>query len=124
MNFTIDREKFKELLSQFKGDIPYQTELLNTLLKQLPDNYVDEIVKTLYYERLYIGTYYLVQHSLYSYDKHIFFNYAEILEFLNSVRLEDKNIGKFALSNAIENGTTIWGYNIKKIIRKEETNNA
>lgn len=30
-NITIDRERFKELLSQFKDDIIYETELINTL---------------------------------------------------------------------------------------------
>ena len=123
MNYTIDREKFKQLLLQFKGDIPYQTELVNTLFAQMPDNYVDDIIKTLYYERLYVGTYYIVQHSTYTYDKHIFLNYAEVLEFLNSVKLEDKQITKFTLANAIERGTTISGYKINKII-KEGDNNA
>ncbi len=46
MNVTIDREKFKQLLSQFKGDIPYQTDLVNTLFNQMPENYVNDIVKT------------------------------------------------------------------------------
>lgn len=121
MNYTIDREKFKQLLLQFKGDIPYQTELVNTLFAQMPDNYVDDIIKTLYYERLYVGTYYIVQHSTYTYDKHIFLNYAEVLEFLNSVKLEDKQITKFTLANAIERGTTISGYKINKIIKEGNT---
>ena len=121
MNYTIDREKFKQLLLQFKGDIPYQTELVNTLFAQMPDNYVDDIIKTLYYERLYVGTYYIVQHSTYTYDKHIFLNYSEVLEFLNSVKLEDKQITKFTLANAIERGTTISGYKINKIIKEGNT---
>lgn len=121
MNYTIDREKFKQLLLQFKGDIPYQTELVNTLFAQMPDNYVDDIIKTLYYERLYVGTYYIVQHSTYTYDKHIFLNYAEVLEFLNSVKLEDKQITKFTLANAIERSTTISGYKINKIIKEGNT---
>lgn len=121
MNYTIDREKFKQLLLQFKGDIPYQTELVNTLFAQMPDNYVDDIIKTLYYERLYVGTYYIVQHSTYTYDKHIFLNYAEVLEFLNSVKLEDRQITKFTLANAIERGTTISGYKINKIIKEGNT---
>lgn len=124
MNVSIDREKFKQLLSQFKGDIPYQTELVTTLFNQMPDNYVDDIVRTMYYERLYIGTYYVVQHSVYTYDKHIFLNYAEVLEFLNSVRIEDRLITKFTLANAIERKTSICGYYINKIIRKEEQSNA
>ena len=121
MNYTIDREKFKQLLLQFKGDIPYQTELVNTLFAQMPDNYVDDIIKTLYYDRLYVGTYYIVQHSTYTYDKHIFLNYAEVLEFLNSVKLEDRQITKFTLANAIERGTTISGYKINKIIKEGNT---
>lgn len=124
MNVTIDREKFKQLLSQFRGDIPYQTELINTLFDQLPDNYVDDIVRTMYYERIYIGTYYVVQHSIYTYDRHIFSNYTEVLDFLNSVKLEDKTITKFTLANAIDRGTIISGYKINKIINKEEISNA
>ena len=119
MNVSIDREKFKQLLSQFKGDIPYQTDLVNTLFNQMPNNYVDDIVRTLYYERIYIGTYYVVQHSVYTYDRHIFLNYTEVLDFLNSVKLEDKNITKFTLANAIDRHTTISGYYINKIINKE-----
>lgn len=124
MNVTIDREKFKQLLSQFRGDIPYQTELVNILFGQMPDNYVDDIIKTLYYERLFVGTYYVVRHVTYTYDKHIFLNYSEVLGFLNSVKLEDKAITKFTLSNAIDRGTTISGYKINKVVRKEEQDNA
>lgn len=120
MNFTIDREKFKELLSQFRGDIIYQTELLHTILNQLPDAYVDDIVRTLYYERLFIGTYYEVQHTLYKQDKRIFLSFSEVQEFLNEVRLDDKVVGKFALANAIQNGNSISGYIIRKIIRTKE----
>lgn len=124
MNVTIDREKFKQLLSQFRGDIPYQTDLVNTLFNQMPDNYVDDIVRTMYYERIYIGTYYVVQHSVYTYDRHILLNYTELLDFLNSVKLDDKNITKFTLASAIERGTPLCGYIIKKIVRKEGDNNA
>lgn len=124
MNFTIDRERFKELLFQFRGDIPYQTELVKQLFDQLPDAYVDDIVKTMYYERIYIGTYYVVQHSIYTYDRHIFSNYTDVLDFLNSVKIEDKTITKFTLANAIDRGTTICGYKINKIINKEEISNA
>lgn len=124
MNVTIDREKFKQLLSQFRGDIPYQTDLVNTLFNQMPDNYVNDIIRTMYYERIYIGTYYVVQHSVYTYDKHIFLNYTEVLEFLNSVKLEDKNITKFTLANAIDRGATISGYYINKVINKEDNTYA
>ena len=124
MNVTIDREKFKQLLSQFKGDIPYQTDLVNTLFNQMPDNYVDDIIRTMYYERIYIGTYYVVQHSIYTYDRHIFLNYSEVLDFLNSIKLEDKAITKFTLSSAIDRGTSISGYKINKVVRKEEQGNA
>lgn len=124
MNVTIDREKFKQLLSQFKGDIPYQTDLVNTLFNQMPNNYVDDIIRTMYYERIYIGTYYVVQHSIYTYDRHIFLNYSEVLDFLNSVKLEDKAITKFTLSSAIDRGTSISGYKINKVVRKEEQDNA
>ena len=123
MNFTIDREKFKQLLSQFKGDIIYETELIQTLFNQMPENYVNDLIETLYYERIYKGTYYLVQHSVYSTDKHIFFNYAEIIEFLNSVKLDDKGINKFTISAAIEKGNVVAGYKVFKIINKEENNN-
>ena len=124
MNVTIDREKFKQLLSQFKGDIPYQTDLVNTLFNQMPENYVNDIVKTMYYERIYIGTYYIVQHSVYTYDRHIFSNYSEVLDFLNSNKLEDKAITKFTLASAIERGNSLCGYKINKIVRKEENTNA
>lgn len=124
MNVTIDREKFKQLLSQFRGDIPYQTELVNTLFNQMPEHYVNDIIRTMYYERLYIGTYYVVQHSVYNYDRHIFLNYTEVLDFLNSVKLEDKTITKFTLANAIDRKTSICGYIINKIVRKEGQNNA
>jgi hypothetical protein len=122
MNFTIDREKFKQLLSQFRGDIPYQTDLVNTLFNQMPDNYVDDIIKTMYYERIFIGTYYVVQHSVYTSEKYIFEDYAGVLGFLNSIKLEDKLITKFTLTNAIERKTSLCGYNIIKIIRKENNN--
>lgn len=124
MNFTIDREKFKQLLSQFKGDIIYETELIHTLFNQMPENYVNNLIETLYYERVYKGMYYLVQHSIYSTDKHIFFNYAEIIEFLNSVKLDDRGINKFTISAAIEKGNVVAGYKVFKINNKEENKDA
>ena len=117
-NITIDRERFKELLSQFKDDIIYETELINTLFNQMPDNYIKDLIKTLYYERVYVGTYYLVQHSVYHNDKQIFSNYSEVIDFLNSVKLEDKSVTKFTLHNAIERGTVVSGYRIFKIENK------
>ena len=124
MNVSIDREKFKQLLSQFRGDIPYQTDLVNTLFNQMPENYVNNLIETLYYERVYKGMYYLVQHSIYSTDKHIFFNYAEIIEFLNSVKLDDRGINKFTISAAIEKGNVVAGYKVFKINNKEENKDA
>lgn len=122
MNVTIDREKFKQLLLQFKGDIPYQTELVNTLLNQMPDNYIRDLINTLYYERVYQGDYYIVQHSVYSYDKHYCKTFSETLDYINSIRVDDSFTTKGGLVSAIEKGKLVAGYKIIKVKKGVQAN--
>lgn len=117
-NFTIDREKFKELLVQFKGDISYQTELVKILLNQLPDNYVNELVNTLYYERLYKGTYYIIQHHLYPQDRKIVQTFDECFAYLKSICFDEVTI--YQLKKAVENNTMICGYYVTRYKNKED----
>jgi len=112
-NFTIDKEKFKEILVQFKGDISYETELVKILLNQLPDNYVDELVNTLYHERIYEGNYYIVQHYKYPQDRKILHTFDEVLAYLKGLSFE-KEVTVYNLKRAIDNNTMLIGYYITR----------
>lgn len=112
MNITIDREKFKEMLKQFKGDVGYQAELVKVLFSQLPDSYVNELVNTLYFERVYEGTYYLIQHHLYPQDRKLVKTFDECFDYLSSICFE--TITPIKLRRAISNKSMLCGYYITR----------
>ena len=112
-NIFIDKQKFKEIVMQFKGDVGYQTELLNTLVDQLPAAYAKEVLTGLYFNKVYVGPYYRVQHSIISSKERIFIVFADLLSWLRDNRLEgDSYVTAADVRHAIEKGTPIYGYKI------------
>lgn len=118
MNVAINKEAFKNILTQFKGDIPFQTELLQTLFDQLPDNYVDEIINVMYLERLYSKPYFKIQHSVYSMDVKYFRTIEDVVAYLNTINISDISVKQSSVQYALKNGGLCNGYRIYKMIGK------
>jgi len=81
----IDKERFKQFLYEFSGDTPYQLELINVLIDDLPIQMAEGLIEELYYSKVYKGNVYKVQHCVFKDDIHYFQTYDKLLEFLTSV---------------------------------------
>jgi hypothetical protein len=114
MNVAINKEAFRNILSQFRGDVAFQTELLRQLFNEMPENYVDELLEELYFERLYTKQYFIVQHSIYKADRKCFARIEDVLAYLNSIDVEGKTHSMYAVTNAANKGTLVAGYYIIK----------
>lgn len=112
MNYTINRSSFKELLKQFKDDIIFETELIKDLLSQLPSNYRENFLETLYYTEVYKGELYICKHVNFAEVKY-FRTFKEVLEYLNNNNL-NSTVTKYHLVNAIENNKPIAGFVIQR----------
>lgn len=114
MNVAINKEAFKNILTQFSGDISFETELLHQLFSQLPDVYVDEIIKEEYFKRLYPKLYFVIQHATYKADRKCFGRVDEVVSYLNTVNVDTKQVTQSAVTYALQKGTTVCGYYITK----------
>lgn len=118
-NLTIDKEKFLELLDQFKNDIPYETRLIKRLFDNMPQQAVECIVEELYFEYLYKGPVYKAVHYVYKDDIHLFANQESLIEFLKSRDLEKPDtfwatVDGRLLRTFIDRGNPICGYILTK----------
>lgn len=120
-NVSIDREKFLEILDQFKYDIPYELQLIKRLLANMPEQASKCIIEELYFEHIYKGPVFKAVHYLYKDDIHLFTNQKNLLDFLRERNLEFsddywKNIDGRTLESYIRRHSPLCGY----IISKEE----
>lgn len=81
----VDKQRFKEFLAQFIGDAPFQIELINTILDQMPVQVTKQFIEELYYEQVYVGPLYVAQHAVFKDDIHYFPNLTSLTIFLNEV---------------------------------------
>lgn len=81
----VDKERFKGFLDQFIGDAPYQIELVNTILKQMPDQVSKQLIEELYFEYVYNGPLYIAQHAVFKDEIHYFPSFESLTRFLNEV---------------------------------------
>ena len=79
----VDKQRFKEFLPQFIGDAPFQIELINTILNQMPVQVTKQFIEELYYEQVYDGPLYVAQHAVFKDEIHYFPNFTSLLKFLN-----------------------------------------
>ena len=119
MRLEIDKERFKQYLEQFIGDAPYQIELVKTLLAQMPPKASTALIEELYFENVYVGAVYKIQHVTFKDDIHYFPN-IELLEkyFKENCFYEDKhvfdNFDKMFVDRYCLNGKPFLGYKISK----------
>jgi len=81
----VDKQRFKEFLPQFIGDAPFQIELIETILDQMPVQVVKQFIEGLYYEQVYDGPLYIAQHAVFKDEIHYFPNFVSLTKFLNEV---------------------------------------
>jgi len=81
----VDKERFKQFLPQFIGDAPYQIELIRTIMNQMPEQVVKQMIEELYYDHVYEGPVYIAQHAVFKDDVRYFPNYESLTKFLNDV---------------------------------------
>ena len=115
INITVNKEQFKSYFSQFRGDIPFQTELFNLLVTQMPNNYIDSIIKEMYFDRVYEGTYFIVQHSIFKDVKEYCTDQRSVVEFLNKSMFNGDTVSEYQVKQSIERGIIIHGYKVYKI---------
>jgi hypothetical protein len=119
-NYFIDREKFLEIMSQFKGDIPYLQKLFNKVKELLPEEYFKQLVTDQYHSYVYDSDYYLAEHYIYSDDKHYFKDFEQLYEFLKEKNLEKEVILKRnKVDIAMNTPYPISGYKISFVKKKE-----
>ena len=81
----VDKKRFKEFLTQFIGDAPYQIDLIKTILNQMPEQVTKQFIEELYYEQVYDGPLYIAQHAVFKEEIHYFPNFVSLTRFLNEV---------------------------------------
>jgi len=118
MNVSLDREKFKELLVQFSGDIKYQTELIECLLTQLPAAYRVAYIESAFFEYCYKEDYYILQHSLYQSDVRYFLKIKDVADFLDAAKLDSTKISISVVCKHLESQKPLCGYVIRKVTKE------
>ena len=104
-NVAINKDKFLEILDQFKYDIPYEVQLIHKLLDNIPEQARKCIVEELYFKWIYKGPVFKAVHYLYQDDIHLFTNLKNLIDFLGERNMEFSE----EFWNTID-GRTIDGY--------------
>lgn len=81
----VDKQRFKGFLSQFRGDVPFQIELIEAILADMPDNAAVGYLTETFYLRIYSGPLYVARHAVFKEDVNYFPTYEGLLRFLNGV---------------------------------------
>jgi hypothetical protein len=120
-NVTIDKERFIEILDQFKYDIPYEMDLVRRLINNMPEQASECIIKELYFERIHKGPVFRAVHYVYQDDINLFTSQKQLLEFLKERNMEFTDefwntIDGRTLESFIKKRNPLCGY----IISKEE----
>jgi hypothetical protein len=115
-NYFIDKEKFLELLDQFKGDLPYLQKIYNKVKSLLPEEYFKQLTADMFHQYVYDKEYYVAEHHIYSDDKHYFKSFEELYEFLKEKHLEKEYpLKKNKVELAMNTPFPISGYKIGHI---------
>lgn len=120
-NIAINKDKFIEILDQFKYDIPYEAQLVKRILSNMPEQAANCIIEELYFQFIYKGPVFKAVHYLYKDDIHLFTSQKNLLAFLKERNLEFSDdfwatIDGRTLDPYIKRHTPFCGY----IISKEE----
>lgn len=120
-NVSINKDRFLEILDQFKYDIPYEVQLVKRLLDNMPEPAAHAVVEELYFKHVYKGPVFKIVHYLYQEDIHWFTNQKAMLSFLKERNMEFSDefwntIDGRTLDSFIKKRNPLCGY----VISKEE----
>jgi hypothetical protein len=120
-NISINKERFVEILDQFKYDIPYEVELVKRLFNNMPEQAAKCVIEELYFKTVYKGPVFKAVHYIYQEDIHWFAHQKALLEFLKERNMEFSDefwstIDGRTLDSFIRKRNPLCGY----IISKEE----
>ena len=114
----INKQRFKELLPQFTGDVPYEIELINLLLEQLPAPAREGFMTEYFYSNYYKGELFVIQHVVFTDDIRYFLSIDEVIEYLKNYCLDKdhylREVNKLYVYNCIKTKQPIFGYLITR----------
>lgn len=113
-NVSINKSAFLSILNQFKGDVVFQRELIDTIMGNLPTNYKKTMLTELYYEHVYEGAYYRLSHMTYKSNIMYFTKVTDVQEFLKEWTASDRKYPYTAINKAIKNKKPLCGFYITK----------
>jgi len=120
-NVSINKDKFLEILDQFKYDIPYEAQLVKRILSNMPEQASKCVIEELYFQFIHKGPVFKAVHYLYQDDIHMFTSQKNLLDFLRERNMEFteefwNTIDGRTLDSFIRKRNPLCGY----IISKEE----
>lgn len=118
-NVSIDKEKFLEILDQFKYDIPYEAQLVKRILSNMPEQASNCIIEELYFQNIHKGLVFKAVHYAFKDDIHLFTSQKALLEFLKERNMEFSEefwntIDGRTLDSFIKKRNPLCGYIISK----------
>ena len=119
MRLEVDKQKFKQYLDQFIDDVPYEIELIETLLANIRPGARKILLEDLYFREVYRGKVYKLQHVTFKDDIHYFLNYDSLRSFLmERSYIEDdtyySQLTESYIDRKIQNKEPVLGYTIEK----------
>lgn len=115
------KETFKQLLTQFAGDAPYEIELIKLLLSQLPDNAREGFFTQYYFEHYYHGTVYILQNLNFQDDIRYMTDINQVVEYLKDYCLDEDykfRMNQSLVNSYIRTGQPLFGILIRKEVIK------
>jgi uncharacterized membrane protein len=116
MNVTINIDQLKATIKQIKSP-PISKEIAELALEQLPKNLLDDLIQTIYYERVKQTPYFIAQHVTLLLNKYYFDSLKDLIEFLNRNSLHQQKINDKIVQTALEKNIPLEGYNITYVNR-------
>lgn len=117
MRVEMDKDRFIELLGQFRTDVPFEMTMIRTLLTQMPQQAKEGFIEELYYKYRYTGPIYIVQHCNFKTDVRFFTNLQMVKDYLIEICLEDKDylttLSNSVITKKMKNKEPICGYYIE-----------
>jgi hypothetical protein len=111
MNININVEQLKAAIRQIKSP-PTSLELAELALQQLPKNMLDDLIQTVYFEKVLQTPYFILQHATLRFKKYYFTTLEETTKFLNENSLRSTRTTKEMVETAIKNKIVLEGYEI------------
>jgi hypothetical protein len=115
-SINIDKERFLNLIEQFRHDIPFQQMMFNKLKSIMPEEYFKQMIADMFHQYVFADEYYIAEHHIFKDQKHYFKTFDELHQFLSDHRVQKEyylRTNKVHL--AMDTDVPISGYIIRHI---------